>query len=436
MCKHRNRAILGVLIVTLFVATPANRLLSPQTSIASSAALATRATDGPGGMAALMQSAKLVAGDAVSYGSFGIAVAVSADGATAFVGAPRIQANFTDRGAAYVFTRVGALWIQQQILIPSEAEPGDCFGFAVALSADGATAIIGAPAITLFDDEPNPATNAAYVFTRDGATWTQRQKLTASDTTHGDFYGYAIAISGDGTTAAVGALAKKGGSGAAYVFARGDVWAQQQELTADDGAPRDTFGNAIALSGTGDALVIGAEAKDATTGAAYIFTRDGTTWSQQQKLLASDAAPKDFFGNSVAVSADGTTAVIGAPQHTMGESVRGAAYVFSRGGNGWSQQAQLFAADTITSTGTIAEDEFAYVVALSGTGDTVVIGEYGGAAYSFTRSGTSWSQQQRWASKAPAGFFGSSVAMSAGGSTVLIGAPTEGDMGAVYVYSP
>lgn len=182
------------------------------------------------GMAALMQRARLVAGDAVPYGSFGHAMAVSADGTTAIVGAPRIeeamrgvsqsQATSTDTGAAYLFTRTGAVWTQQQVLIPVESTPGDSFGLAVALSGDGATAIIGAPAIIGFDEGKNPASNAAYVFTRSGATWTQGQKLTASDLADGDDYGYAVAVSADGTTAAVGAPGKDGDTGAVSVFLR------------------------------------------------------------------------------------------------------------------------------------------------------------------------------------------------------------------------
>ncbi len=429
MGVHRNRAILVALTFALLVALPTTLSASPTRPYAASTPDAP--TRDQAGMDMLRRSAKLVAGDAVPYGSFGQAVAVSADGATAIVGAPRIQANFTNRGAAYVFTRVGATWTQQQILMPSASEPGDCFGFAVAVSADGATIVIGAPAITLFDNEPNPATNAAYVFARDGATWTQRQTLIAGDTAHGDFYGIAVAISGDGATTAVGATATKGDTGAAYIFARGSGgWTQQRELSADDGAPKDNLGSALALSGTGDTAVIGAGAKNAGTGAAYVFARGGDGWTQQRELRAGDGAPKDLFGTSVAVSTTGTTAVIGAPQHALGEYAPGAAYVFARDDDDWSQQAQLVPADTMTAK------DFAYAVTLSGTGNTAVIGEYGGAADVFTRTGASWSQQQRWADGGSATFFGSAVALSADGSTVLIGAPTEGDRGAVSVYSP
>ena len=398
------------------------------------------------GMVALMQRARLVAGDAVPYGSFGHAMAVSADGTTAIVGAPRIegamrgvsqiQATSTDTGAAYLFTRTGSLWTQQQVLIPVESTPGDSFGYAVALSADGATAIIGAPAIIVFDEGKNPASNAAYVFTRSGATWTQRQKLTASDLADGDDYGYAVAVSADGTTAAIGAAGKDGVTGAVYVFARGgDRWTQQQGLVAADATGGDGFGYPLGLSGNGETVVIGAAGKNAKTGAAYIFTRDGTVWSQQQEVVASDAVRGALFGSVVAVSGDGATALIGASGHQIGNTIPGAAYVFTREGDRWTQQAQL-----LLNGGS---DRFGYAVALSGTGETAVIGEPGvimPTAFMFARAGTSWSQQQPLSYNGPGhvslAFYASAVAMSADGTTVLIGAQTEGDQGAIYVFGP
>jgi len=344
------------------------------------------------GMVALMQRARLVAGDAVPYGSFGHAMAVSADGTTAIVGAPRIegamrgvsqiQATSTDTGAAYLFTRTGSLWTQQQVLIPVESTPGDSFGYAVALSADGATAIIGAPAIIVFDEGKNPASNAVYVFARGGDRWTQQQGLVAADATGGDGFGYPLGLSGNGET-----------------------------------------------------VVIGAAGKNAKTGAAYIFTRDGTVWSQQQEVVASDAVRGALFGSVVAVSGDGATALIGASGHQIGNTIPGAAYVFTREGDRWTQQAQL-----LLNGGS---DRFGYAVALSGTGETAVIGEPGvimPTAFMFARAGTSWSQQQPLSYNGPGhsslAFYASAVAMSADGTTVLIGAQTEGDQGAIYVFGP
>jgi len=144
-------------------------------------------------------------------------------------------------------------------------------------------------------------------------------RLGAARPAAGDHFGASVAISG--STAVVGAFNKNSATGAAYVFARsGTAWSQQAELTAADGAPGDNFGNAIAISGS--TAVIGAPGENSYTGAAYVFTRSGTIWSQQAKLTASDAAQYGHFGWSVAIS--GSTAIVGAPWNPAV-----AAYVFA-----------------------------------------------------------------------------------------------------------
>jgi hypothetical protein len=424
MGKYRNRIILIGAVLALLITTPTTLSAgSAQRYGVSPAGTGTGAADE---RVALTQSAKLVAGN-VDAERFGMAVAVSADGSTAIVGAVGGNGHPKFTGAAYVFARVGALWVQQQMLLPDDSTYGDFFGLAVALSADGSTAVIGAPAI-LFYGASNPATNAAYVFTRTGTTWTQQQKLVGSDTIYGGFYGYTVALSADGGTAAVGALVNASGGGGAYIFMRGDDgWTQQQELTAADTTLDDSFGCAVALSGTGDTALVSACDKDQETGAAYIFTRSGAAWSQQQKLVASDAAAHDQFGYRVALSADGGTAVIGAPFHATNP---GAAYVFTRGDNGWSQQAQLVSSDTKTASA------FACSVAVSGMGDRVMIGDRTPTAYLFVGTGTAWSQQQQWTLKPPGSLCASEVAISADGTTVLVGAQNEDDGGAVYIFTP
>ncbi len=155
------------------------------------------------------------------------------------------------------------------------------------------------------------------MFTRSGTTWTQQAKLTAADGAAGDQFGYSVAISGD--TVVITANADDNDvngidSGSAYVFTRsGTTWSQQAKLTAADGASRDWFGVRVAISG--DTAVITADADDddvngVDSGSAYVFTRSGTTWYQQAKLTAADGAAVDLFGYSVALSGD--TAVIGA----------------------------------------------------------------------------------------------------------------------------
>src|SRR5207248_1409745 len=144
-------------------------------------------------------------------------------------------------------------------------------------------------------------------------TFTQQQELTASDGAAYDQFGYSVALSGDGNTALLGAYGKNAAQGEADRVTRwGATWSQQQELTASDGAANDQFGYSVALSGDGNTALVGAVYKNAYQGAAYAFTRSGATWSQQQELTASDGAANDRFGYSAALSGDGNTALLGA----------------------------------------------------------------------------------------------------------------------------
>ena len=184
----------------------------------------------------------------------------------------------------------------------------DRFGGSVAISGD--TVVVGAPR----DDDAGFDSGSVYVFVRSGTTWTEEAKLTASDAAAEDEFGVSVALSGD--TALVGASGDDdagSGSGSAYVFVRnGTSWSQQVKLTASDAAAEDGFGASVALSG--DTALVGASGDDGTgvsSGSAYVFVRNGTSWIQQAKLTASDAAAIDYFGYSVALS--GETALVGAP---------------------------------------------------------------------------------------------------------------------------
>jgi hypothetical protein len=260
----------------------------------------------------------------------------------------------------------------------SDAQANDNFGYSVAVSGD--TAVIGAYA----EDTGGSTAGAAYVFTRSSGAWVEQAKLMASDAVYGDYFGYSVAVSGD--TAVIGAqFEDTGGStaGAAYVFTRtGGAWTQQAKLMASDAQANDYFGASVSVSG--DTAVIGARLEDtggSGAGAAYVFTRTGGSWTQQAKLMASDAQESDQFGASVSVSGD--TAVIGAYAEDTGGSGAGAAYVFTRTGGSWTQQAKLMASDAQES------DQFGYSVSVSG--DTAVIGarledtggSTAGAAYVF-----------------------------------------------------
>jgi hypothetical protein len=284
---------------------------------------------------------------------FGGAVALA--GNTLAVGAPGeasvatgINGNPSDNGAAgsgavYVFVRDGATWKQQAYVKASNTGADDSFGNSVALSGD--TLAVGAPgeassATGIDGNQTNdgaPVSGAAYIFVRAAATWAQQAYIKASNTGAGDFFGGAVALSGD--TLAVGAYHESSSStgidhdpnndnastaGAVYIFARGaDAWTQQAYIKASNAEAHDLFGWSVALFG--DSLAVGAyhEASSVTgaghdetnngtrgAGAVYLFARTGTAWSQQAYVKASNTGNDDLFGWSVALSGD--TLAVGA----------------------------------------------------------------------------------------------------------------------------
>jgi len=361
-----------------------------------------------------VQQAELTASDGAAGDNFGFSVAVDAD--TAVIGA---YYKAGGQGAVYVFTRNGAVWSQQAKLTANDGQR-DLFGTSVAVSGD--TAVVGAS----LKITAGGTSGAAYVFTRSGGIWTQQTLLVSSDAAAADFFGNSVAVNGD--TVVVGAYEKAFYQGAAYVFTRSGVaWSQQAKLTAANALPLDEFGYSVAVSG--DTAVIGAYSKAGNLGAAYVFARSGTAWSQQTELAANDGGV-DEFGYSVAVSGD--TAVIGAPQKITAGGTSGAVYVFTRSGSIWTQQTLLVSSDAA------AADNFGTSVAVSG--DTAVIGAYEkasfqGAAYVFTRSGVAWSQQAKLTASDAATWdeFGYSVAVS--GDTAVIGAYDKASaQGAAYVF--
>ena len=328
------------------------------------------------------QQAKLLAGDGNADDYFGSTVAISGD--TVLVGA-YAHSGGGNAGAAYVFTRSGVTWIQQQKLAPSDGASGDDFGRSVGLSGD--TAVIGADNHAV-SGKGRPG--AAYIFSRSGTTWTQVKELNSTDGADGDEFGYAVAVSG--STAVVGAWHTPNGAvlaGAAYIFA-GSNWSQQQKLFLLDPVQADEFGLSVAISG--DTALVGAQGRDLPSkpnaGQAFVYVRSGTVWSQQAALSAADATSMDSFGCSVAL--EGDTALVGASLQTVGTaSAAGAAYAFTRSAGAWTQAAELTAADGA------AGDEAGSAVGLSGA--TAVVGapwraaggiDSAGTAYAFLLDGT------------------------------------------------
>jgi hypothetical protein len=374
------------------------------------------------------QGAKLVAGASeVGGGQFGNSVAVSADGNTALIGGDGDNGNV---GAVWVYTRSGSTWTQQGPKLTGGSNAW--FGVSVALSADGNTALIGGSADSGF-------VGAAWVFTRSGSTWTQQgPKLTGAGATASAQFGYSVALSGDGNTALISGYADTGTIGAAWVFTRsGSTWtAQGSKLTGAGETGNAYFGSSVALSADGNTALIGAFYDNgiaSMAGAAWVFTRSGSTWTAQgSKLTGAGAAINAQFGISVALSADGNTALIG------GNGNAGAAWVFTRSGSTWTAQGSK-----LTGAGETGLGHFGASVALSADGNTALIGGtddngYVGAGWVLTRAGSTWTAQGSKLSGAGeigAGRFGASVALSADGQTALIGGYSDnGWVGAVWPF--
>ncbi len=285
----------------------------------------------------------------------------------------------------------------------------DQFGSSVAISGD--YAIVGA-------DRDDDNRGAAYIFFRSGDAWSQQEKLIATDGSAGDNFGWSVSINGD--TAVVGAYGDDisgADQGSAYVFVRtGTAWGQQQKLVATDGAANDQFGSGVSIEG--DTIIVGAFGDDSFRGSAYVFSRTGVSWLQQQKLTATDGISDDDFG--WAVSINGESAAICAPRD---DGSRGSVYVFVRSGSSWSVQQKLTASDRATL------DQFGYSVDISG--DHLVAGSVNdapaGSAYVFNRSGASWSEQQKLGASGATlnDNFGTSVAID--GMTLIVGANSSDD---------
>ena len=288
----------------------------------------------------------------------------------------RLLLRVSDRGARYPL-RIDPFIQQGPTLRPNdEFPPADAsFGYSVALSADGNTSLIGGP-------RNNNGVGAAWVFTRSGGTWTQQgAKLTANDETGNGGFGGSVALSADGNTALIGGPNDNSGVGAAWVFTHSDgTWTQQgAKLTANDETGNFSFfGNSVALSADGNTALIGGPNDNNGVGAAWVFTRSGGTWTQQgAKLTANDETGNfSFFGNSVALSADGNTALIGGPNDN---NYAGAAWAFTRSGGTWTQQGAKFTANDATGFGGAF---FGRSVALSADGSTALIGGHE-AAWAF-----------------------------------------------------
>lgn len=367
------------------------------------------------------------------YGpAFGASVALSADAESALVGAP-LNNGFA--GTAWAFTRAGAGWSEQGPALavppgPYAEENGwyPEFGRFMALSADDNTALIGGYYIG----------GAVWVFTRTGANWSEQTKLVECGEGAGQRCEQAgVSANGDVAVIPTFPAPRTGASGTVRVFTRaGSTWSEQAHVAVEA-----VGGNAgalsVALSADGETALVGVPDDHGGLGSVRVLTRDGSTWTQQAELTGEGEVGDGRFGASVAISADGNTAIVGAPADNAGA---GAAWVFTRSGTTWAES------ETLTGGGESNLDHggaFGTAVAVSASGNTALIGgpqdnEDIGAAWVFVRADEKWAQQGEkltGAGEVGEGLFGEAVALSSGGHTALIGGPGFDEEGGAWTFA-
>lgn len=333
-------------------------------------------------------------------------------------------------GSGTATVEVDTRWRIGPKLLANDGDAGDDFGWAVGLAGDGGTAIVGA----IRDDEPNGTrSGSAYVYANQ---WSQRRKLYPLDGDAEDQFGWDVAVDSDGTTAVIGAPKDEdpngSDAGSAYIFDRGGYdWEAiamdplTTKLSASDGAENDYFGRSVAIDDQGNTAIVGATSTlgEGKSGAAYVFDGSGG-WGDSAtdvaKLVPSDGQAEDYFGRSVSVVDDGTTAIVGAPRQdgTNGDG-SGAAYVFD-GSSGWNGDTTEITKLRASNGG--AGDNFGKAVAIDGAGKTAIVGADGAStAYVFDGSDGWESVSTETTRLTGSGNFGISVDMNESGTTAVIG---------------
>jgi len=376
---------------------------------------------------------KLLASDWASNDRFGKSVSISGDGKTVLVGAYTKGDNNTESGAAYVYKLVGGAW-QETKLVASDVSDGDHFGNSVSISDDGTTAIVGA----VYNDDFGSDSGSAYMYTFVSGAW-QETKLLASDGAASDFFGTSVSISGDGITAIVGAFGDDDNgsdSGSAYMYTLVSGAWQETKLLASDGTNGDYFGNSVSISGDGATAIVGAtysSGNNSNSGSAYTFKFIDGAW-QETKLLASDGASGDNFGTSVSISSDGTTVLVGASGDDDLGSNSGSIYIYKNVDGVWEE------AKGTAYNGT-TDDYFGNAVSISGDGTTAIVGAHfnddngnnSGTAYIIKQVFGDWIENGWLMTNVSASdgaisdTFGVSVSISGDGNAAIVGAYGDGD---------
>lgn len=402
-----------------------------------------------------------------ALGMFGLAL--SSDGNTLIAGAPSTGGfQFGSSGAVVVFTRSGTTWTQQGTPIYSSdiyfVSPGPAQGWSVAVSDDGDTLAFGGPGNT--NGSTSKSEGGTWVYTRSGSTWTaQGGRLYgtgASATGPGSKQGYSISLSSDGNTLAIGGNGDNAYTGAVWIFTRsGTTWTQQgSKLTGTSqlgtsswsGGSNENdggFGCSVSLSSDGNTLAVGAYGDNTNIGAVWVYTRSGSTWSiQGSKMIPSGYTGTPRIGNSVSLRPDGNTLFVGGYRDN---SDKGAIWVYTRSGSTWTQQTKITSSKTNVYFGqSISGQNTSTFVTSTKDGVTsdnrTVTGT--GSIFTFSGSGASWTEElSKYTPTDPSimpgnGSFGSSSDLSIDGNTLAVAvggsqstaSTTAAAQGAVFIY--
>ncbi|NBP02997.1 MAG: hypothetical protein EBU90_23370, partial [Proteobacteria bacterium] len=394
-------------------------------------------------MSNFTQLAKITGNDTQSDVLFGWSVSLNSAGNIALIGAYGEDPNgVTGAGSAYIFTGSGGSWSQAAKITGSNARVSGAFGYSVSLNSAGNIALIGA-----YKEYPNGVAIAgsAYIFTGSGSSWVQTARITGNDTAAGDLFGSAVSLNSIGNIALIGAEEKYINGipqvGAAYIFTgSGSSWVQTARVTGNDSQISHNFGSSVSLNSSGNIFVVGADNSNVYKGSAYIFTGNGSSWSQALKITGDSPQSFDYFGYSTSINDSGNIIAIGELRNGNGRF-----YIFTGNGNSWTRSAR------ITQTGASLNNYLGYSVSLNSVGNVALVGAaaqdssngvLGGSAYIFTGSGNNWVQTLMMTGNDPkyADNFGSSVSLNSSGNVALVGAFREDlngvtNAGSAYIFT-
>lgn len=397
------------------------------------------------------EEGKLIAGDRAAGDQFGRHVSISGDGTRVAIGAATADiGGTTDAGAVYVFLRTGSSWAQEAKITAADKATNDYFSIN-RLDTTGTRLVIGA-----YNKTVSGVTSAGqiYVYSRSGTTWTQEAVIfPTADASKLNCLGSSIELDSDATRVIIGCeFATENSitsSGSVYIYSRsGTTWTQEAKLIASDISANASFGRSVDITPDGTRCVVGSHRVTVSSysqaGAVYIFSRSGTAWTQEAKIVSNSPAANDFFGYNVSIDGTGTRIAVGAYQKTTTMTTQGGmAYIFSRSGTTWTQEAVVQAADNGTAY-------FGFCALIDKTGSYLYVSSHvhavgstlnAGVVYVFVRSGTTWTQINYFRCSTPTAnaYFSINLDVTDDGTRLLVGARGNDlgitDVGAVFVYA-